>query len=209
MTEWATEAISSVADFVAGIEPGSWADWFAAVGTVGALAATAVIYAWDRRRARRALADDLNAWTESGLSRETGWRVVLHLENVGDRTIPDIYIRSHPHARMQSRGVLDSADEFGLRPGARDSITLLYGTSPPMLAGAKGSSPRVDDRLFLFFSDSRGSRWVRDVRRNRYIGRVRARLLKARMEIRDGRTRASATRRLRGAFDPTPPERES
>jgi len=207
--EWATEAISSVADFVRKIGPGSWADWFAAVGTVGALAATAVIYAWDRRRARRAQADDLNAWTESALSRETGWRVVLHLENVSDRTIPDIYIRSHPHARMQSRGVLNDTDEFGLRPGARASITLLYGASPPMLPGAKGSSARVDDRLFLFFSDSRGSRWVRDVRRNRYVGRIRSRLLKARMELRDARTRASVTRRLQGAFSPTPPARES
>lgn len=208
MTDWATEAIRSVADFVAQIGPGSWADWFAAIGTVGALATTAAIYAWDRRRARRALADDLNAWTESGLSREAGWHIVLHLENVGDRTIPDIYIRSHPHARMISQGVLSNGDEFGLRPGVRDSITLVYGASPPMLRGGKGSSPRVDDRLFLFFSDSRGTRWVRDVRRNRYVGRVRARLLKARMELRDERTRASATRRLRGTFGPTSPQQE-
>lgn len=209
MTEWVTEAIRSVADFVEKIDPGSWADWFAAVGTVGALAVTAIIYAQDRRRARRALADDLNAWTESARSRETGWHVILHLENVGDRTIPDIYIRSHPHARKQSQGLLSNTDEFGLRPGARDSITLLYGSSPPMLRGGKGASTLVDDRLFLFFSDSRGTRWVRDVRRNRYVGRVRAKLLKARMELRDRRAQASAARRLRGTFGPDSPQRES
>lgn len=135
---------------------GSVPDWLAAVGTVGAFAATLVILALDRRRARRAPAAGLVLWTTRRFqmrgNSEKRW-VTVHAYNTSSGPVPVANVVSNISGDDNINEVL-SADERGFKeiaPGAKVEVDIEV-------------IHYIDDsKLFVLFVDHRGGQWVKRV----------------------------------------------
>jgi hypothetical protein len=133
---------------------------------------------------------------------DNNWQVHLNLENTGSVPILDVFVRSHSRTNRVFSGLVDpTTSSFGLRPGARAVQSYVFGASPRMRRPSRWpftrKSPTVDDHLFIFFTDAKGRRWMRDVRSNRYVSRVRRLFLEAAMNRRDASNKRSVERRLK------------
>lgn len=142
---------------------GSIADWFAAVGTVGAFAVTIWIILHDRGERRRAQADAFVTYTQvSGTHAVPGkapWTIRLYSHNTSSQPIPYTELRSVP-----------GAEEFQmqtLKIGKKGHLAIAPGESIKTEIGFEHDPRNV--QLVLYFKDSAGRTWAREVRSNEYL----------------------------------------
>lgn len=138
------------------VDWGTVPDWFAAVGTVGAFAATLAILAIDRRRSRRAPAEGLVLWTTRKFrSSPHGDKqsVTVHAYNTSAGPIPTANVVSIVEGNDHVNEVL-SADENGFKeiaPGSKTEVEI-------------DVMHYIDDSaLYVFFVDHQGGQWVKRV----------------------------------------------
>jgi len=138
------------------IQWGTVPDWFAAVGTVGAFAATLVILSLDRRRSRRAPADGLVLWTTRTFqttARGDKQSITVHAYNTSAGPVPTANVVSKVDGNDYVNEVL-SADAGGFKeiaPGSKTEVNI-------------DVVHYIDDsNLFVFFVDHHGRQWVKRV----------------------------------------------
>jgi hypothetical protein len=151
---------------------GTVPDWLAAVGTVGAFAATIVILGIDRRQSKRAPAQAIVLWTTRRfVSTSTGDHrfVTVHAYNMSTGPVPVANIVSTT-ASLEDINEVVTADERGfkeLAPGAKTEVEIEVTNS-------------VDDsELLMFFVDYLGGHWVKRVSDGRLMSARRGRKLTA------------------------------
>ncbi len=152
------------------VDWGTVPDWLAAVGTVGAFAATLVILALDRRRSRRAPAAGLVLWTTRRF-RSTPHgdtqSVTVHAFNTSAGPIPTANVVSKAAGNDYVNEVL-SADERGFKeiaPGSKTEVEI-------------DVVHFVDDSaLYVFFVDFQGGQWVKRISDGRLFTPRRGRKL--------------------------------
>ncbi|MDW4572208.1 hypothetical protein R8Z57_05375 [Microbacterium sp. M3] len=167
---------------------GLLADWFAAVGTVGALVLTIVIVLRDRRHSARELADQLvsNLDVQARIDDSGGFRLRLFVANyssVAMRSIalvgPDMEARDDEPEEWSDAmfvyGVVPAEEEMqaewmggdstyvGLPPGDSKRLELVSQSRPP------------SSEYFLLIRDGRGRVWLRNAHTGQYVRNRRAR----------------------------------
>lgn len=162
-----TITVSPAASWWETINWGSVPDWFAAVGTVGALLATVAIIAREKREQRRASADSLVSWVlttaQQGEDGQTEFGHAVHLHNVGSQPIPQVMIIRKIGASQKIE--MQRLSVVGLSPG--QSVSSRVKTSP-------STSEPI---LWLRIQDASGKPWIRDLQTNQYISRRQLRRL--------------------------------
>ena len=149
---------------------GSVPDWLAAVGTIGAFAATLVILGLDRRRSRRSLAVGLALWTTRSFRSTPGadkQTLTVHAFNASSGPIPVANVVSNRNGSDCVNEVLTSenAGFSELAPGAKTSVEIEV-------------MHYVDEAyLFVFFVDHLGGRWAKRVSDGRLFRPARGRRL--------------------------------
>ncbi|MFB8385571.1 hypothetical protein ACFC3F_00345 [Microbacterium sp. NPDC055910] len=163
---------------------GTVPEWFAAIGTVGAFAATILIIQSERIRRRRAQADAFVThtsvrWTPKvaldGLSarkmrkieEEEGgqlyhWVIRLYVHNTSNQPIVYTNLRSDPRLGIdyhvhQTMHISDSGD-MAIAPG--ESFSKDVGGFPDSPSGKE---------FYLQFIDASGKSWVREIMSGRYL----------------------------------------
>jgi len=166
---YAYEMMGRATQLVA-LDWGSVPDWLAAVGTVGAFAATLLILGLDRRRSRRAAAVSLAVWaTRSFRSAADGdsQTVTVHAYNGASGPVPVANVVSNRNGSDYVNEILTANDRgfSELSPGGRISIEF-------------DVVHHVDDaHLFVFFVDSFGRQWAKRVSDGRLFRPARGRRL--------------------------------
>lgn len=152
------------------VDWGTVPDWFAAVGTVGAFAATLAILALDRRRSRRAPAEGLVLWTTrkfQSTPRGDKRSVTVHAYNTSAGPIPTANVVSKVDGNDYVNEVL-SADGDGFKeiaPGSKTAVEI-------------NIVQYVDDSsLYVFFVDYQGGQWVKRVSDGRLFSPKKGRKL--------------------------------
>lgn len=154
---------------------GTVPDWFAAVGTVGALFVALGIVLNDRRTRRREAAEAINGtWYANATSEADFFELKATIYNAGSKPAHAVAVRTYV-AGLYDRS-LDLADNDGhegdyehMPPGA----TLRFSTR------IKGSLADHKNDVLLTFVDGNGRAWVRDLSK----GILRD---AAKVELRDG-----------------------
>jgi len=149
------------------MEPSSAADWFSAIGTVGAFAAALVVIVTDRKRAAETDARAVSAWTTGRTTLETdrsrrfisvsvfnGSSAPLHAVSLYSKIDEDTYI--------DEVLTVDASGPTTIDPGAT------Y-TKEVALQEYVGQ-----ERLFIFFISKDGARWARRLSDGRLMRRGRA-----------------------------------
>lgn len=205
MTQWRAEA----AGWLQSVDWGSAPDWFAAVGTVGAFAATIAIIQSERMRRTRAQADafvtytslkwgprypikDLSVRKMKKIEKEEGslyhWILTLYVHNTSGQPIVRSALRSDPRSGIDfhTHQVLESSEDKGLAiaPGESLSREVRFESNP------------MGKKFYLFFTDSDGKSWVREVTSGSYISRRELRSIR-KVWIEQEREWADTARRLR------------
>jgi hypothetical protein len=158
----------SFANWVASLEWGSVAEWFAAVGTVGALYFSLVLFVAERRRIRRAPADAFTTWSIRRMGGKTRPRLkglTLYAHNSGVTPIA-VAIVSSPHGEPGQFTQMINRVEGTLMPIAPgESITreLKFGKEPP-----------DPNRVLIHITDGGGRQWWRRLETGRYMHPWRA-----------------------------------
>lgn len=146
-------------------EWGSAADWVAAIGTAGALWATAIIISSDKRRDQRERANQLVTWVAAdpwgGTPQATGKKPSVLIENTGDAPILGVQVFHSDGSGYEHLAVVESKDakHGSLPPGASEEIdipTYTYGKH---------------DRLYVVFVDANNQHWIRDAATGKYLRR--------------------------------------
>lgn len=160
---------------------GTVPDWFAAIGTVGAFAATIAIIQSERNQRRRAQADAFVSFTSLGwapkiplkglsvrkmnkFKKEFGglyhWEIKLWLHNTSNQPITYTMLRSDPRAGIDFH-VRQTAKvgEKGLSIAPSEEVE----TTLPFEKGPRGL------RIYLQFVDVAGRAWVREIMSGKYV----------------------------------------
>ncbi len=137
------------------------AEWFAAIGTVGALLLGVAILNADRNRALRASADGLVTWTQihhtHAVKNKAPFTVYVHAYNAGDRPIPFSMTVPRPGSSLGFPGVALSLEPIA--PG--QSVVSEIGLE---------ENPE-DMTLWLWFRDDSSKSWIRDLKTNEYVSK--------------------------------------
>jgi len=187
---------------------GTVPDWFAAVGTVGAFAATVAIIQSERIRRRRAQADAFVSFTSlswaprvplEGLSlrkmnkikAEFGnlyhWEIRLWLHNTSNQPIVRTALRSDPRAGLDfhvHQTVRVGKKGLSIAPGEEVETTLAFEKEPKGL------------KVYLYFVDSTGRGWVREIISGRYVSRRERRMVVNMWRAQDHKLRSMTTKRI-------------
>jgi len=163
MQQWA-DFWNSVANWF-GYEEWVWGsagEWAGAIGTAGALIATVVIIASDKKRAKRQRANSLVSWVAAdpwgGTAQATGLMPKVLLENTGEAPILAVHVFHFDGSGSYVQyGVESPGSEHGSLPaGASEEVEILnYGYGK-------------HDRLFLKFIDADNQHWTRDAKSGKY-----------------------------------------
>ena len=151
---------------------GSVPDWFAAVGTVGALFLGLIILTNERKRNRRADADSFATWwvaSYEGSSvpgSETSGELIVYALNSGSLPIqgasllgidPDSYEPLHELMKETGGEEMETID-----PGERIKYVLTFDRAPDV------------NKFYVRFADGRGHLWHRQLKGNKYVSRKKA-----------------------------------
>jgi len=139
------------------------AEWFAAVGTVGALFLGIGLYIREKRDRRHAAADAFVTWhhlmfIDSG-NKPVTWTLTIHAFNGGSTPIPFAIVvapegtPTHLHEFLTARDNKMNA----IHPGETVEKSISFSEEPYLGA------------VFVRFSDSKGRRWIRHLVQNSYI----------------------------------------
>lgn len=165
-----TREMNALESWWVSLDWGTVPDWFAAVGTVGALVATLVIIAVDRYRVRRAPAHGLVLWSVrrySSTSSGDKQFVTVHASNVSNGPIPVANVFS----RVDGSDYIDeilTADDNGFKeiaPGGKveKEIEIVH---------------YIDEsNIFVFFVDHRGGKWAKRLSDGRLLSARKGRRL--------------------------------
>lgn len=137
-------------------EWGSAADWVGAVGTAGAFLFGFLIFARDKQRQTRELADRFATWLEDGASAASK---TLYSHNGASLPV------------VEASALLKIGDSYVRKDLSHDTAT---GRS--VKAGASASvSLRGNDaqasEVYIRFTDGASRRWMRELRTGRYLNR--------------------------------------
>lgn len=171
---------------------GSLADWFAAVGTVGALILTVFIVLRDRKERHQESADRVLARIGS-VGDGSGWDITFSVFNSGTMPVtsvvllgPDLGIREEEPEEYPNGWHFEE-----IAPSLNDSLPFVFDPSkvapdarfPGLHAGEsryihirQSVRPDLNDFYYAFF-DGRGKMWVRNARTGRYLTGRKARNL--------------------------------
>lgn len=158
---------------IAGLAKGWWdnlawgtvPDWFAAVGTVGALFLGLALLTSDQRRKTRESADAFITWhlveVVTHDDRPTNWTLHVHGYNGGSSPIPFAIVVSPESLPNHMIEFFKDGDGgiTEINPGEKVLKSVPF-REEPMLS-----------HVFVTFTDGRGQRWYRHLTQNRYIGK--------------------------------------
>lgn len=160
------------------------ANWFAAVGTVGALFATIAIVIADRRRARRAAADAFVTWHSVSFvdhpDGRTDWTLVIHGFNGGSLPIPYAIVQSAEKSPQYMFEFLSEEDGKirAIQPGDTYTVEVPMESEPDM------------STVFVVFGDARGQKWNRHLVNNTYFREANFKMMMNRPEYWKYKTRS-------------------
>jgi hypothetical protein len=146
---------------------GLYAEWFAAIGTVGALFLGVLILGRDRHQAVQASADSFVTWAQVQMTIEDDtekWTVVVHAYNSGDRPIPHAVIVPRPGVSLDAMGFMLAGEPVS--PGASVERQVEINGEPEGIP------------LWVAFQDARSRRWIRDLNKQGYVSKWTLRALK-------------------------------
>jgi hypothetical protein len=144
---------------------GSVPDWFAAVGTVGALFLGLLILVRERTRTRREAADSFVTWwvVSTTQSEQLDGRVVeryvlvAHAYNAGSGPVPVAFVYSKPKIGDYVHDWFQNTPHMKeIAPQEKLQRTIPFSHEPDL------------KRIFVRFTDSRGQHWTRGLWDNRY-----------------------------------------
>jgi len=153
------------------VELGTVADWVGALGTAGALIATAHIISTDRKRSRAADAAAVSVWyTQRFISHANGTAsrfLSVHIFNGSTAPLPFVTVYSRVEGRDYIEEVLSSSGAAlaPIEPGAStlNEIPVAH---------------YVDtDRVFVFFIARDGNKWARRLGDGKLMPGIRAKHL--------------------------------
>ena len=163
---WIADVWAAIAGFL-GFDEQSWgtvAEWFAAIGTVGALLLGLLILRNERRLAHRKDADALVTWARHVHAHlpngDHSAFIQVNAHNTGDRPVIDAILM------IKDTNVSSKFDRRAIKGLSLDSTVepkqvVHYGIEPRM----HGALPE----LYLDFIDANNVRWLRDVNHNKYV----------------------------------------
>ncbi len=186
-----TQAQFYTAQLVNSVQWGTVPDWFAAIGTVGAFAATLAIIQSERLRRRRAQADsfvtytsiswsprypikDLSVRKMKRIEKDEGslyhWVLNVFVYNTSDQPIVSTLLRSDPRSGPQfhAHQTLSVSKNGGLAipPGSSFSRKIAFEDSP------------MGKKFYLQSVDAAGKQWVREIVSGRYVSRREVRIIR-------------------------------
>ena len=146
---------------------GSVPDWFAAVGTVGALFLGLAILLMDRRRARRVDADAFSTWYVQRVASHDEWGMeyglIVNAHNAGSKPVPVAVVESPRHEPGYTYEFLNGNESIEpIDPNVSVRRVIDYKDEPPRW-----------EHLIVRFSDSSGHVRQRQLITNRYISQRR------------------------------------
>jgi len=156
------ELAASVNPSLAALNWGSVADWFAAVGTVGALIFGFLLFANERRQARRAAADAFVIWSVSQ-SRAADGRpeIDFYFHNAGTAPVFDPALTAKPNRHGYQVFAHLTVDAAPLLPGQHGHARVAF------------SHLSEGWNAYLSFTDGSGREWHRNMSTSRYTRRPR------------------------------------
>lgn len=137
-------------------EWGSAADWVGAVGTVGAFLFGFMIFARDRLRQTRELADRFATWLEKDVSPDTN---MLRAHNGSNLPVVDATILMRVGTDIRRR-------DIGHDPAAGHSIGA--GVSASIALRGDDANASV---VYVKFTDGTSREWTRELQTGRYLNR--------------------------------------
>lgn len=179
MTQWWAD----VEKWLETVNWGSAPDWFAAIGTVGTLAATIGIVVADRRRSRRADADAFSTWYIHRLRKLPKRKfeevtLLVSAHNGGSRPVPVAVVKSPPNKP-------DYMDEFIQEEQKAITPIEVGQTISVEIPLPSGNTDRDD--ILVVFVDGRGKMWFRRLMSGRYVSKRKAARILGEKELLEAR----------------------
>lgn len=156
------EFLKGLGELFGTLQLGSVAEWIGAIATVGALLWAFLLFQADRRRTSRSEADRFTAYIVSTTNMGDYSTAKFEFFNAGDTPVPLAYlIVRQPNVGYRIPLKFDGS--WVLRPGTQMSFRLRL------------ERHSNDSYSYVYFHDSHGRAWLRDIRTGRYVSLRRER----------------------------------